>query len=249
MATILVGAGAQALTLSHSLAGRKRLAEEVDHGIRRELLAFVRPLVAPAAFYALYGQVTLWGLSLMGGVADLAGLGALGRVVQVLAVFTVTIQMAVHPHFARERDNQKLTKDATLLAMALTVGGAVVVGSSYVFCDLYLLFLGSKYSDLGSVLWIGMLTASLILIDSALYGCSLAVGRSAYQWLTIPAHLVGLVAGSAVSFPNSLKSAVLFDFIRVLPALIVQVAIFVYTFYVFLPRRAIAYGNAGVGRE
>lgn len=116
--------------------------------IRREMLAYLSPLIPGVAFNALQGQLSIFLIAIFGNTQGVAEVSALGRLGQLFAILGAVNGTLLVPYFA-SLPPRLLTRRYTQ-AMALGLALAVVLAvAAFWFPEPLLWILGGKYSHLG----------------------------------------------------------------------------------------------------
>jgi len=187
---------------------------------------YVRPLLFPAVFYSVYGQLSVFILAWLGISGDIADLGALGRVGQILTVPGALVSTYWIPRIAREKSLHRARRLSILCGVVLLGLTGAFVASGYLLPGMWVTLLGTKYSEVGTFLWMAIAISSMTLLDSTLYNMTISRGYTSDQWLTVPAHVAGLIAGVLVVRPHNLQTLLRFDLVRLSIPLCVQTCLF-----------------------
>jgi O-antigen/teichoic acid export membrane protein len=125
-------------------------AQPIDPVARKEILAIVKKILPGAVYYCISGQISIWLISIFGSTANVAQVGALGRLTVVLTSFTTLFNTLIVPRFARLAEDKK-----TLIVRFLQIQGGLIVlsvfivGTVILFPEQILAILGKNYSGLG----------------------------------------------------------------------------------------------------
>src|ERR1700722_15154082 len=91
------------------------------------------PNAPSAIFYAIQGQITLMLITVFAhNATNVANGGALGRLAQILVLFSQMNGLLIEPFFAKLKASLLIRTYLATVALALT-GGIVLVGSAFLF--------------------------------------------------------------------------------------------------------------------
>jgi O-antigen/teichoic acid export membrane protein len=139
-----------------------------DPAIQREIRNYVLPASPAIILGAFHGQVALFLIGIFGNtvsIAEVAALGRLGLLFNVLMTFNIVI---VEPHIARLHRGKLLQTYLRLIAIAL-VCCAALVAFSFAVPSVFLWLLGPKYGELRSLIGWVVLTACINYIAGLLW--------------------------------------------------------------------------------
>jgi hypothetical protein len=161
------------ITINGHLLGKKShqyitWAEAKDPAIQKEILRYVLPASPAIILGAFHGQIALFLISIFGNtvsIAEVAALGRLGLLFDVLMTFNVVI---VEPYMARLQSDRLLLTYFRLIAFA-AIGCIVLILFSFAAPGFFLWLLGPKYSELrGLIGWV-VLTACINYIAGLIW--------------------------------------------------------------------------------
>jgi O-antigen/teichoic acid export membrane protein len=212
--------------LGERLSGRylDRMADDVRPEIRN-IWNRTLPQIPNSVFYCFFGQASLIVIAMLGQDAQVAEVGALGRLSVLFAVATSTIGAVIVPRFSR-------ITDATLLRARYWQVIAVQIGLSCVLFliaatlpSALLLILGNSYVGLESVVKWSVMSALLHSLAGTVWQLNASKGWVQRAWLTIPLIVVTqLFLGTWVDL-SSVRGAILFGALPMVPALVFLVAL------------------------
>jgi O-antigen/teichoic acid export membrane protein len=136
--------------------------------IQKEIRSYVLPASPAIIMGAFHGQVALFLIGIFGNtvsIAEVAALGRLGLLFNVLMTFNVVI---VEPHIARLNRGKLLHTYLRFIGLAL-VGCVALVLFSFAAPGVFLWLLGPKYSELKSLIGWVVLTACINYIAGLLW--------------------------------------------------------------------------------
>ncbi len=153
------GLSACNVTVNGSLLGKesRKLLDWPEHDdpvADREVLKYILPAAPAIIFAAFQSQISLFLISLFGKTVNIAQVAALGRLGQLLAVFTLFNGVVIEPYMARLNRDRVLS--AYLRFIVLAIACCIpVVAFAFIFPQPFLWLLGSRYQDLGSLVgWV-----------------------------------------------------------------------------------------------
>lgn len=141
--------------------------QKPDPVVRKEILRIVAKILPNIIFYAVSGQVVIWILSVFGNTNDLASVGALGRFVVIISLFTNVLSTLFVPRFARLSDNRStILKGFLFFQLILFSISGFILLIVFLFPTQMLWILGTSYSSLSSELFLIMLANCIGVITS-----------------------------------------------------------------------------------
>jgi O-antigen/teichoic acid export membrane protein len=189
--------------------------------MRQALVSMMSRLLPNAIFYALYGQIAIVLLGLLGGATQVADVGALGRLAALLAVFSGVLTNLVLPDVACSRSRSEL-RGLYLKIVSFHLGCSLaLLLVAGIFPDALLRVLGPRYAELrGTLVWV--LLAQLVnSFVATVWSLNAARGWTAGVWLTIPCIVAAQILLVPVLDLATVKGAVLFGSLPFLAALLV----------------------------
>jgi O-antigen/teichoic acid export membrane protein len=188
----------------------------------RRLTAFLTPLVPMNLYYAFQGQISVLLLGLVGKSVLIAQYGAVTRLNQIILIANMLNPFLVQPMLASQTRRSDYLRRVMFILGALTVAGAVLIGSSLATPQLWLFVLGRKYQDVGGSLVWTVSAAVVTLVGGTLYTAVISRGETRGQHLSIIPSLVLQGVWLAVSHLSTLTDALILMLIPSLTYAIVQ---------------------------
>lgn len=146
-----------------------------------------------ALWFAVSSQFALWLVALLGTGADVAALGALGRLAGVFTVVGVLMATLAQPYFARQHDAAALFTGFMALNLLFSVLLLAMLGVAFVWPQAILWLLGPAYAGLKSeLLWLAA-ASTLSAWSGAVYSLGCARGWVLPLGWAVAATLVGTV--------------------------------------------------------
>jgi O-antigen/teichoic acid export membrane protein len=212
------GLGALNITISGYLLGKKSQntfdwPTNDDPVIRKEIRRYVLPATPAILLGAFHGQIALFLISIFGSTVSIAEVAALGRIGQLFNVLMTFNMVIVEPYIARLKREQLRVSYFRFIALA-AIGCTVLVSTSFAAPGIFLWLLGSKYSDLRSLIGWVILTACVNYIAGLIW-----IMNRARKWLFWRGTImeIGLLIVIQIGFVTifsiqSTKNAVMFNF-------------------------------------
>jgi O-antigen/teichoic acid export membrane protein len=162
----------------------------------RELLQYILPASPAIIFSAFQSQISLFLISIFGGTSYIAEVAALSRIGQLFTLALTFYAIVIEPHVARmSRDKLRRTfLEFIFLATAICTP---VVLIAFFFPKPFLLILGAKYRDLGSVMGVYVLSCCLNVVSSLMW-----VMNRARKWVFWSGSIleVALLVGVQITY-------------------------------------------------
>ena len=173
--------------LSADLSGTGSVRPE----FKSDLLRMVGKVFPGSLYYAISGQITILLVSLYGTTKTLADVGALGRLGQIMAVFSAIAGVLLVPRFARAENSP-----GRLLRIYVAILGAVSLACGFLCLTVWffpkpaLWLLGGHYSMLGAEIALQFISASIGLVCGIAYQLGAVRGVVYNPLLAIPAAII-----------------------------------------------------------
>jgi O-antigen/teichoic acid export membrane protein len=227
---------AQVIFIATSYYRRARQLLGVQgHAIAQQRKAIIRlamPNAPSVIFYATQGQVTLMLITLFGHTAsNVAGVGALARLGQILAFVAQMNPILIEPFFAK-LEAGRLKRTYLAAAAIVVVCSAAYTGLAFAFPEAFLWVLGPKYSQL-------RLEVSLVILGSAMHyvaGVMWTIHSSrrfVYWWSNVAQIALTLIVQAILIWRmdlSTVRNVLLFNIISGIVTMLVTAAVGVYGF-------------------
>ena len=165
-----------------------------DSETKFKIIALVKRSLPSNLYFCIQGQITVMMVSFFGSVVTLAQIGALGRIGQIMMVFTSISIVVIAPRFARlNATNWELLKYFYLVLSATSVFGLLVLAGVLVAPQFFLLIIGSDYAGLSSELLLLTIGSVLNLVAGIAYGLASARG-----YFVKPIYMIPLLLAAQV---------------------------------------------------
>lgn len=147
---------------------------------RRAIIHLALPSVPGVIYYALQGQIGLLLITIFGLSTAVAGVGALGRLGQLFALFMQANPVLVEPYFAKlARERLKAHYAGAVATAAAFVTG--IVALAHLYPGLFLWVLGAKYAGYRFEVQLVMLGGAITLMNGLMFSINNA-RRFTYYW-------------------------------------------------------------------
>ncbi len=220
----------QNLRLRRLQAGLVEAGNDEDRQIRAELMRVVWRLLPGTAYYAFFGQVSLWLISLLGSTASVAKVGALTRLTMVLSVLHAAFATLIIPRFATLNTGHRRLMTRFLQAQALVTGiGVLVTGAVWLFPSHALRVIGPNYLGLEHEIILATAGASLSLVASVVYALNAARGRVPPAYLYPLTGIATTIALALLIDMSTVRGAMLFGLLSALSSIVVGNLVFLLT--------------------
>lgn len=134
--------------------------EEEDPAIRKEITRYVLPAAPAILIGAFHGQIALLLISIFGDTIGIAQVAALGRIAQIFNVLMTFNVVIVEPYVARLH-RERLGSAYFKLITVAAIGSVFLASLAFLEPGIFLWFLGPKYAELrGLIGWV-ILTACI----------------------------------------------------------------------------------------
>ena len=134
----------------------------------KEVLRYIMPAVPAMIFSAFQLQSSVFLISIFGQTSGIAEVSALGRLSQLFGILSVFNAVIIEPSMARLAPEKVPGRYMILIALGVLVCAPIVI-VSFVAPGPVLWVLGSKYSDLQSVVGWSMLGGSLYYLATLIW--------------------------------------------------------------------------------
>lgn len=184
----------------------------VDAAIRKKILAVVKRLMPGAVYYCISGQISIYLISIFGTTANVAEIGALGRISIALTLISTLFGTLVYPRFARlEEDHKLLLKRFLQITGALLTVCILAVVGIWILSTPILWVLGDDYSNLSAELVLSATASCIGLISGGVFTMSSQRSWVMNPALSIPVSIGAIVAGAVIMDVTTLIGVLQFN--------------------------------------
>jgi hypothetical protein len=157
---------------------------EPDPLQEKAIVRLAMPNFPSSVFYAVQGQITLMLITVFGhSAASVANVGALARLGQILVLFSQMNPILIEPFFARLQA-ARLMRVYLTAAFLVTLFATAFSASAFLFPQIFLWVLGSKYSSLHFEVGLQVLSSALGYVNGVLWVIH-SSRRFVYWWNNI----------------------------------------------------------------
>lgn len=202
-------------------------AKKEDSDVEKEILKVVKRVFPTALYHSFSGQIMIWLLSVYGTTTNLAQIGALGRVIMVLTLFSSIVGHLVIPRFSRyENKRNLLLKRYLQINLFVSVFGVFFLLMTWLFDHEILWVLGTNYINLEHELFLSVLGGILSLFAGISFVLAAGRGWIISPYVAIGSNLIAIFLG-IILFDTSDIIGLLWFNIFISIVLLVQNHIFV----------------------
>lgn len=200
--------------------------EAPDQQVQASIGRAVKRTFPIVLYHCLSGQVSIWLISFFGTTANIAQLGALGRISMIFTLFTVVFSTLIAPRFSRMP-----AQFGNLMKYFLSIQAGVFMLCVLIFAfinlsaDVILLVFGSEYSGLNYELSLVALSGCIGMMVSVVSQLSIGRGWFIRTYILIAFNFVTTILGFAVFNIQSLEGVLC---LNVLNSSVHFIIVFVY---------------------
>ncbi len=213
----LVGVVGQYFFLKRWAADNIEPRAPINREDQKTILGIVKHQAPNAVFYCLQGQLTVWLISVFGNTANVAEIGALGRLGMIFAVISAVMSSIVLPGFARCQSAELLRRRYFQIVGGFLLMGAGLVAIAALFPDELLWILGSKYAHLRNELLLMMTMSAFSALIAAMWSLNSTKAWIKYSWLNIPSVIFTQVVLLLSVDISTLKGVLVFGILSLVP--------------------------------
>jgi O-antigen/teichoic acid export membrane protein len=207
---LLANATAQVVAFATLRLPFRRERGGFDRGVARRLLRYMAPLWPENIYYLLQGNIAALVLAWVGTRSQIAELGALTRLVQIVMILAILNRFLVQPYVSRYQSGDDFRRRVVRVLGVYFGGAAALLLVAWLVPEPFLWVLGPHYQHLTAYVAPVMTLAVVSLGGTVAYALCLSSGRPGGLSLTIPFNfalqvvyiaLVGLTTvGAALGF-------------------------------------------------
>ncbi|MEO7932453.1 MAG: hypothetical protein ABIT76_04765 [Chthoniobacterales bacterium] len=157
---------------------------------KKVLISLIKRQLPSSIYYCIYGQITIFLISLTGNVSNLADVAALSALARVFAVIGSVMSTIIYPRFAHIQEPYLLWRRYLQIIGLFLLMGAVMCGLTWLFPRELLWILGNKYQHLQNEVLLMVAGSVLGVIGGNLWSLNSARGWIVAPWLYIPASIL-----------------------------------------------------------
>jgi O-antigen/teichoic acid export membrane protein len=192
-----------------------------DPEYRKAILAIVKRQAPQVIYFCVQSQISIWLISIFGNVHRVAEVAALGRIGMIFSILFSTASAVIVPRFARCQEPAQLRSHYKFILTGFA--GIILLGTGFGWLapQPLLWLLGPQYSQLGSLVWLAVLSAGTWALAGLIYSLNVNKGWISPAAVVIPAELLTQII-LCLSFDlSSVRGMLMISLIApVVPALI-----------------------------
>jgi O-antigen/teichoic acid export membrane protein len=196
-----------------------------DRGVARRLLRYMAPLWPENLYYLVQGNIAALVLAWVGTGSQVAELGALTRLVQVVMILAILNRFLVQPYVSRHQSAADFRHRVVRVLGVYFGAAAVLLLLAWLFPEPFLWILGRQYQHLTAYVAPVMTLAVISLGGTVAYWLCLSSGRPGGLSLTIPFSLAIQVMYIAVMGLTTVGAALGFMLVTATGELVVRLAV------------------------
>jgi hypothetical protein len=158
----------------------------VNESDKKVLVSLIKRQLPSSIYYCIYGQISIFLISLTGNVSNLADVAALSALARIFAVIGSVMSTIINPRFAHIQEPQLLWKRYLQIIGLFLLMGVVLCAFAQFFPKALLLVLGHKYDHLEHEVLLMVAGSVLGVIGGNLWGLNSVRGWIVAPWLYIP---------------------------------------------------------------
>lgn len=214
--------------------------QSIDGQVQVETMRFVKNLMPMSVFYCINGQLVILVVTIFGSTAALAEVGALGRVMQVFAIFFAVFNTVLVPRFARLESSKKLLPRFIQMVCMASLCGIFLLVALNAGSKQVLAILGSAYADLKQELFWAGIMALVSFVSMVCNSLGLSRGWALNPLYLIPSLLFTQIVLLLSMDLSSLRNVLIYGTLTAFVPLILR--------FPFILRMAYLEGRRGVGK-
>ncbi len=165
-------------------------AASVNAEDKKVLVSLIKRQLPSSIYYCIYGQITIFLISLTGNVSNLADVAALSALARVFAVVGSVMSTIIYPRFAHIQEPHLLWRRYLQIIGLFLLMGFVMCAFAQLFPKELLWILGNKYQHLEKEVLLMVAGSVLGVIGGNLWGLNSTRGWIVAPWLYIPASVL-----------------------------------------------------------
>jgi O-antigen/teichoic acid export membrane protein len=192
---VAVAAGTVAIIIQSILAS-KYIKDCIDQGTGNNqedhhvLVNLIKNLIPSSIFFCLQGQILILLAGFLGNAANVASLGALGRIAVIFTLLDSLISSIVLPRFSRCQSYVEFKRIYWKVIFIYAVFSTFLLVMSWVFSSQFVRILGEQYRGLDTELVLVILGTIFGNFVKLLSGINNSKAWVQYVWVEIPLRLV-----------------------------------------------------------
>lgn len=168
---------------ARKLSSILKIQDEIspEREYQKDFIAFIRPQIPGAVFFAVQGQIALWIIAYFGNHANIAETAALGRLSQVFTLASGFTSVIVEPYFARITKD-RIFRNYIFMVVVYMSFCIIILILTHFFKSQVLWILGGKYYNVGGSVFVSCLNSCVYLLSSLIYAMNMS-RKWIFSWL------------------------------------------------------------------
>lgn len=213
-------------------AGYANWTQKPDVVVRKRIIKIVKRIMPGAIYLVVSGQISVWLISFFGTTANVAEIGALGRITVMLTVISTIFGTLIFPRIARLPLDSPILLKRFLQVMLLLTGISIVIGLAvWVFSDQILWVLGDGYKNLNFELVLSIIGGCAGLMSGSAFIMSTNRGWAIHPGLSIPISVLSIVLGILLVDISTLRGVLFFNLFIVFTQLALNFTYFIVSYF------------------
>ena len=196
--------------------------DSVNNTYSKEVRRIVKGQIAYVIFFCFQGQISIWLITIFGQSANIAEVGALGRLGVIFSLVGCVISQIVTPSFARCKSMDLLKRRYLIVMFMLLLLSLFIMFICHLFPVQILWILGQKYSHLTQELPFIVLSSIISSIIGLAWGLNTSRGWVKDSWIIIPATILVQVLLLVIMDLSIVKNVIIFGIISLVPTIVVN---------------------------
>ncbi|MEP0063243.1 hypothetical protein [Rhodopirellula bahusiensis] len=197
------------LSVRHLTPRREPIPE-----VSSEIQSVVKRILPNTIYFCLSSQITIWIVSILGNPAQIAKIGALGRISVILSILVSIFATLVVPRFARMgQDPKRIAIRFYQIVTSLIILATMFNLLAWAFPSLFLILLGDKYAGLTMLLRWSLAAATFDVLNQVakklMNSRGLIIPPTIYIPLAIAAQTIALWSQDLTQIEGVFTAAIL----------------------------------------
>ncbi len=209
--------------LSRKIHKKMDIKAHAQTEYKNEMIRVMKSQIVYSIFFVLQGQITIFIISFFGNTEGISDIGALSRLAMIFNLFIAIIVNYVSPIFSATQSITRLRKIYLLILMMFILFSLSIITVTYLFPDLFLWILGSKYNNLSREFTLMIFLTLITSLNGVLYTLNYSKAWIKDNWFVIPLTIVTQILLVYLLNLSFVENVILFGIISALPNLLVNV--------------------------
>lgn len=156
---------------------------------KRVIVSLIKRQLPSSVYYCIYGQISVFLISLTGNVSNLADVAALSALARIFGVIGSVMSTIIYPRFAQIQEATKLWRRYLQIIGLFLFMGLIMCLFAEFFPRQLLWILGDKYGHLEKEVLLMVVGSVLGVMSGNLWSLNSARGWIVTPWLYIPSSI------------------------------------------------------------